>query len=234
MGFDLETTGLDRDFDEPISYAFVEYHGGREVGAEVGYLVPRCRIDEGATGVHGLTAGRLEALGAVPLEAGLVRIAARLRALSAEGIPLVGCNLAYDLTLLDRVLARTGVAPSLREAGWRGPALDVLVIDRALDLDFDVRPARKLAAMCEHYWVPAPTHAARSDATCAVEVLLAQAERFSGLASTTVEELQGRQVAWHATWSADYAVRKARDGQLALFDLDEAWPYAERVAVRVR
>jgi DNA polymerase-3 subunit epsilon len=234
VGFDLETTGLDRESDEPISYAFVEYHGGREVGHEVGYLLPSRPISEGATAVHGLTLDRLVELGALPLEVGLRRIAARLGALSAEGIPLVGCNLPYDLTLLDRALARTGTAPSLREAGWQGPALDVLVLDRSLDLDFDARPGRKLVAMCEHYWVRAPTHAARSDATAALEVLLVLAARFDRLAAASVEELQVRQTAWHAAWSSDYAVRKAPEGQLALFDLEEAWPYAERTRVRVR
>ncbi len=232
VGFDLETTGLDRELDEPISYAFVEYHEGHEVGAEVGYLLPTRPISEGATVVHGLTFDRLVELGGVPLEVGLRRIAMRLGALSAEGVPLVGCNLPYDLTLLDRVLARTGVAPSLRDAGWRGPALDVLVLDRALDHDVEIRPGRKLAAMCEHYWVPPPTHAARSDATCALEVLLAQAQRFDRLASATVEELQAHQCAWHAAWSSDRAGRRLDEGQLALFDLEEAWPYVERVRAR--
>jgi DNA polymerase-3 subunit epsilon len=231
VGFDLETTGLDRDRDEPISYAFVTFNRGERVSVDAGYVLPERAISVGATSVHGLTLGRLRALDALELTEGVSCIARRLATLSAEGIPVVGCNLTYDLTIIDRLCSRLGWAGSLRASGWKGPALDVLVLDRALDEDFESRPTRRLDSLCEHYAVQAPTHAAASDAHAAVAVLLRQAERFAELASSTLEALHAKQVAWHARWSATSAQRHTSPGQLALFEADEAWPYAGRALI---
>lgn len=234
VGFDLETTGLDRERDEPVSYAFVEFDGGAKVRTEAGYVLPECALSPGAIGVHGLTRDRLVALEAVPRAEGVRRIAQRLATLSAEGVPIVGCNLSYDLTILDRVMARDGAFPSLRVAGWRGPALDVLVIDRGLDDDFEQRPVRKLDALCEHYATSPPDHSAVGDATAAVRVLLAQARRFEVLGRQTIEGLQEQQARWFSTWYGEFAARHRPDGQLAFFELEEAWPYVERVCVQHR
>lgn len=227
VGFDLETTGLDRDRDEPISYAFVTFNGGRRVSVDAGYLLPDRTISQGATAVHGLTAGRLRELGARELCEGVHHIVRRLVALSAEGIPIVGCNLTYDLTILDRMCSRLAPASSLRGWRWTGPAVDVLVLDRALDKDFDARPSRRLEALCQYYGVDAPTHAAANDAHAAVAVLLRQSLRFKELLATPLEELHHRQVEWHAAWRTSRADHVS-EGQLRLFDIDEAWPYLER------
>jgi DNA polymerase III subunit epsilon len=227
VGFDLETTGLDRDRDEPISYAFVTFNAGRPVSLDAGYLLPDRAISQGATAVHGLTSGRLRELGARDLSEGVRHIARRLSALSAEGIPIVGCNLTYDLTIIDRMCSRLAPAISLRGCGWKGPAVDVLVVDRAFDEDFEARPSRRLEALCEHYSVDAPTHAAASDAQAAVAVLLRQSRRFKEVPVTPLEVLHNQQVEWHAAWRTSHADRHLTEGQLSLFDADEAWPYVE-------
>jgi DNA polymerase III subunit epsilon len=231
VGFDLETTGLDRERDEPISYAFVTFDSGRRISLDAGFLLPERGISTGATEVHGLTLGRLRKLGASSVFDGTAHIARRLAALSAEGIPIVGCNLSFDLTIVDRMCARLEPPTSLRSSGWKGPALDVLVLDRALDGDFETRPSRRLDALCEYYGVASPTHAATSDAVAAVEVLLRQATRYAELAATPLEMLHDRQVAWHAAQCAGYAARHPSEGQLRLFDSDDAWPFQHRALV---
>jgi DNA polymerase-3 subunit epsilon len=233
VGFDIETTGLDRELDEPISYAFATYDGGALVSVDTGYLLPEREIAAGATAVHGLTVERLVELGARSLGEGIAHVVGRVLALSAEQVPVVGCNLAYDLTIIDRMCSRGPVAGSLRGLGWVGPALDVLVIDRAMDRDFEVRPARRLDALCAHYGVAAPTHAADSDARAAVEVLLGQVARFGELAMMSLGALQTAQSEWHASWCIDREVRH-RGGQLSLFDVVESWPYVERPLVYAR
>jgi DNA polymerase III subunit epsilon len=232
VGFDLESTGLDVERDEPVSYAFVEFAGGDLVGRDAGYVQPERPISRGAIEVHKLTRRRLAALDAVPLAVAAKTIATRLAALSAAGIPVVGCNLSYDLTIVDRVLSRLPVPTSLRHEGWHGPLLDVLVLDRALDVDFEARPARRLDALCEHYGLGAPGHDAASDAEAAARVLLAQAARFPALASAGLDELQARQAAWHADYAAERAARRETEGQARLFADVEPWPYLERVGVR--
>ncbi len=227
VGFDLETTGLDRERDEPVSFAFVQFAGGEPVGVEEGFLLPRRAISRGAAGVHKLSEQRLADLGALPLADGVRRIVARLAALGAEGVPLVGCNLAYDLTIVDRVLSRGSPPTSLRSS-WTGPALDVLVLDRALDADFAARPVRRLEALCAHYGLASPTHTARGDAEAAVRVLLAQAERFGRLGLMTLAALQRRQAEWHAAWCDGASVRRRAQGRAVLVAYDSAWPYVAR------
>ena len=231
VGFDIETTGLDRELDEPVSFAFVEFDDGERHAVEAGFVLPARAISRGAAAVHGLTRERLVKLGAMDLHEAARRIAARLASLSAAGTPVVGCNLTYDLTIVDRVLSRLDPPTSLRAVGWVGPVLDVLVLDRGLDADFATRPVRRLDALCEHYALTGPRHTAESDAEAAVRVVLAQARRFERLAHGSIDALQGEQAAWHAAWCDAFAERRAH-GQAALFSDSEPWPYAERVAAR--
>jgi len=226
VGFDIETTGLDVEVDEPVSYAFVEFRAGELTGVDEGLIMPRRRISPGAAGVHGLTKERLLALGSVDLDTGIRHIAGQLGELCRANVPVVGCNLAYDLTIIDRVLARAEPASSLRAAGWTGPALDVLVLDRGLDQDFSARPVRRLDALCAHYGHLAPSHTAASDAEAAARVLLSQLDRFEALAASPLRDLQVRQAAWHAQWSVDWCTRR-RGGQASLFGDEEPWPYDE-------
>ena len=231
VGFDIETTGLDCESDEPVSFAFVDFSGGERRAIEVGFVLPARAISRGAAAVHGLTRDRLVSLGAMDLDQAARRIAARLALLSEAGTPVVGCNLPYDLTIVDRVLSRLDPPASLRDAGWDGPLFDVLVLDRGLDADFAERPVRRLDALCAHYGLAAPRHTAESDAEAAVRVLLAQAERFGQFASRSIRDLQEEQATWHASWCDAFAERRAH-GQLTLFSGSEPWPYAERVAAR--
>ncbi len=230
VGFDLETTGLDRERDEPVSYAFVEFVDGALVGVDEGFVVPSRVITRGAAGVHGLSLERLAALGAATLEDGVGHVVERLRAISARGVPVVGCNLAYDLTIVDRVLSRSAPPTSLRTC-WNGPALDVLVLDRGLDEDFESRPVRRLDALCAHYGLKAPSHTAPSDAEAAVRVLLAQAERFGKLSLYTLPALQRLQRQWHSSWCSELSARRVAAGGSTLVADESAWPYVERLTL---
>jgi DNA polymerase-3 subunit epsilon len=228
VGFDLECTGLDVERDEPVSWAFVEFADGVRTDVDVGYVQPDRPISRGSIAVHRLTRRRLADLDAVPLAVAAREVAARLAALSRAGVPVVGCNLSYDLTIVDRMLSRLATPTSLRREGWRGPLLDVLVLDRGLDEDFEARPQRRLDALCAHYGLPAPRHEAADDAEAAARVLLAQARAFPVLAAAGLDELQARQVEWHAAFCERRAARHEVVGQTRLFADVEPWPYLER------
>jgi DNA polymerase III subunit epsilon len=231
VGFDIESTGLDCELDEPVSFAFVEFVDGERRAVEAGFALPARTISRGAAAVHGLTRDRLVRLGAMDLHDAASRMASRLASLSATRTPVVGCNLTYDLTIVDRVLSRLDPPTSLRAAGFHGPVLDVLVLDRGFDGDFEARPVRRLDALCAHYGLAAPGHTAESDAEAAVRVLLAQVDRFAALANRSIRDLQGAQAAWHAAWHDAFAERRAH-GQGSLFSGTEPWPYAERALAR--
>ena len=126
--------------------------------------------------VHGLTAGGLAALGATPSTTGSPVSPRASGPFSREGVPVVGCNLAYDLTIVDRVLSRFAPPTSLRRAGRARPRRAVL--DRGLD-DGLRGPARAAARRAlRDYGVAPPTDTAVGDAVAAVRVLFAQATRF--------------------------------------------------------
>ena len=233
VGFDLETTGLDREHDEPVAYAFATFTDGVRSSLEEGWLLPTSgrSISEGAARVHGLTEERLAQLGATRHEEGIEAIASRLAEESARGTPIVGANLPYDLTMVDRCLGRLASMSSLERSGWHGPALDVLVIDRALDTDFSARPVRKLEALCEHYGVTSALHTAGGDATAAVEILLAQADRFPSLAALTLDEAYERQRVWHAEWCDALSARRVAQGRSGLEPSEREWPLHVRATL---
>jgi DNA polymerase-3 subunit epsilon len=231
VGFDLETTGLDREVDQPISFAFCTFESRVAISVDAGWITPTCSISRDSSVVHGITTGRLAALGARSAEEAAAEIGVRVCTLSALGDPIVGTNLAFDLTIVDRSLGRLSCPTSLLAGGWYGPVLDVLVIDRAMDPDFDARPTRKLAALCEYYGVEVDLHTAAGDASAAVRVLLAQVARFPVLTEMSLAELHAQQIIWHKEWCEELSTRRVAEGDRPLQASESAWPYLERATL---
>src|SRR5271166_1661749 len=131
LGFDLETTGVDRFSDVPVSYALITCVAGEVVERAGGMVDPGREIPVGATAVHGISTARARAEGR-PLAEVTEHLAASLVAASQRSVPLVGMNLSYDLTMID-TQCRELDGRGLIERGWSGPALDALPIDRQVD-----------------------------------------------------------------------------------------------------
>ena len=233
VGFDIETTGLDRELDEPVSFAFVEFDGGERRAVETGFVLPARAISRGAAAVHGLTRERLG-------QARGDRTCTRRRggsrraspSLSASGTPVVGCNLTYDLTIVDRVLSRLDPPTSLRAVGWVGPVLDVLVLDRGLDarLRRPAGPAPRRAVRALRAHGPPAHRGERRGGRGARGPRPGEALRRG---SRTARSTRSRP----AGGVARRVVRRvrasgARTGRPSLFSDSEPWPYAERVAAR--
>lgn len=199
MGFDLETTGVDPFSDLPVSFAFAWFAGGAAGELRRAVVNPGRPIDPAAVAVHGISDARAAAEG-LPLGDALARIAGELVGLSDQQVPVVGMNVGYDLTLVDSALRRNG-QPGLVERGWRGPVIDVLVIDRHADRWRKGR--RNLAALCAHYQVvQVDAHDAAGDAVAAVEVALRIAGRHRWVAAMSPGALHRAQIAWHQTWAS--------------------------------
>jgi DNA polymerase-3 subunit epsilon len=108
-------------------------------------------IPEGATEIHGITTARAQLYGVQPVDA-LEEIAREMTLTLQSGVPLVGMNLAYDITLFDRDLRRNGLdTVEQRLCAPIAPVIDIRVLDKYIE---PFRPGgRKLIDLCEVYGV---------------------------------------------------------------------------------
>ncbi len=223
LAFDLETTGVDRFHDRPVSFALLRLCRGKVTERTVGIVDPGRPIPPEATAVHGITDEQARREG-IALDCAIDLLVSVLLAASDHGIPVVGIKLDFDLTLVD-VLCRALDGSGLTERGWQGPALDVLVLDRHID---PFRPGRRtLVDLCATYRVAIErAHSAESDARAAALVLLAMARRYPELAHTSPGELHEAQVGYHRAWATSYDQWRRSRGLATLDPLEVRWPLA--------
>jgi len=229
VGFDLETTSADPTIARPVSYSLVRYAGRRAVNADNGLVDPGVPIPEDASAVHGITADVLAAAGPIGLDDGITMLRDALCDASRAGIPLVGMNLKYDLTVID-ANARRIDGIGLRDDDWNGPVLDILVIDRALDRYRNGR--RTLSSLAETYGVGLDhAHDAAADVGAAVQVLFAIGDRYPDeLAARELDEIYELQKGWHRDWARNYSSWLTGQGRPALPATEEVWPLVARAA----
>jgi DNA polymerase-3 subunit epsilon len=216
-GFDLETTGTDVEEDRIVTgcVGFARQPGDWQ--PRTWLINPGVPIPEQATAVHGITDDQA-AQGEDPVQA-LEAIDRALQAAWFAGAPVIGFNISYDLTLLDRELRRHLGRP----LQVSGPVLDGLVIDKHIDPYR--RGSRKLTAVCEHYGVPLgdDAHAADADAFAAVRVVWKICSD-TGLPMELVE-LHERQVKWFAEQRTSFFQYLQRKGETP-DNMNTVWPVA--------
>ena len=175
VGFDTETTGVDVETCRIVTASMVNISGSNATPWTV-LINPGVDIPAEATAVHGITTEHARGHGQAPAEA-LRDIVCRLAMDMCLGVPLVGMNVPFDLTILDRECRRHGV-PTLGErlAEERGngdqtvsPVIDVMVLDKAVDRFR--KGSRKLTSLCATYRVRIDdAHNAEADALAALRV----------------------------------------------------------------
>lgn len=237
---DLETTGVNVETDRIVTACVARVSGtGAFPPSVASWLAnPGVAIPGSATALHGVTTARAQADGENP-ETVTAEITAMLARAMNAGVPVVGYNVIYDLTLLDRESRRYGL-PTLTElTGWCEP----VVCGRVLDKQVSRRSGpRKLTDCCEYWQVAVDgAHNSTADAIAAAGVVVRIAQRNPSIAGVGLRELHARQVEWHREQClshAAYARRKAAaaatvDEQLdahAMADSLEAeaghWPVA--------
>jgi DNA polymerase-3 subunit epsilon len=223
LGFDFETTGVDRFNDVPVSYALVTVVGGVLDSTLSGLVDPGRDIPAGATEVHGITTQRARSEG-MPLKDAVELITDRVVSASRRGVPLVGMKLDYDLTILDTVSRRLS-GHGLCERGWAGPVLDAVVLDRHHDRYR--KGSRTLGALCAHYGVDIEhAHDATADAVASARVLFALAARFEELGEADPYVLHESQIAWHREWAEGYDEWRLGRGMAPMDRRDFIWPVA--------
>jgi len=213
--FDLETTGLDRFSDVPVSFALLRLRAGAMVERTVALVDPGRPIPEEATAVHGITAEQARRDG-LALHAAIELVAGTLVEASRRGVPVVGVKLDYDLTMVD-VLCRHLDGRGLPERGWTGPVLDALVLDRHVDR---YRKGRRTLVTITQ------AHSADGDAAAAAGVLLSMAARYEELSGASLNELHLGQVEYHREWVASFDEWRQGRGLEPLDPRERSWPLA--------
>ncbi len=203
LAFDLETSGVDKANDVPVSFALVHFSTEEGAVPTINHKIvnPGIPIPKGAMAIHGITDERAQAEG-IPLQEAVLEVAEALIDASSRGVPVVGYNVAYDLGMIDACLKRID-GRGLQARGWKGPVLDPLVLDRHL-VRFR-KGSRKLADACTHYGVTnSAAHDAEGDALASLQVFLAMREMFPQLKTCSAEELTVLQREWYKSWALSF------------------------------
>lgn len=215
-GFDIETTGGDRETARIIAATVVLVGGGQTTDAVHLLVDPGMEIPAQATAVHGITTERVQAEGLKPIDA-TEMVTNRLRDAWGSGIPVIGFNIVYDLTVLDRELRRhLGVGLTVS-----GPVVDPHVIDRALDRR---KGKRTLEETCRYYKIQHDgAHDATHDAIAAARLAWRLAKRYPAeVGGRTLAELYKQEVDWARQWATglnEYWRSQGRNQSI-----DGSWP----------
>ncbi|MEE2040092.1 exonuclease domain-containing protein [Nocardiopsis sp. CT-R113] len=211
-GLDLETTGTDPEDARIVQYAVV---GTTPDLADVQQLVnPGVDVPDEAAAIHGLTTDMVQAEG-IPALRAVAEIVAHIAAGVAAGRPLVGHNISYDLTVIDRE-CRRHLGQGLEElvgAPVR-PVVDTVVLSKKVDpyrkRVSETQGAHALRTCVEHLvtprwpsvvWDEEQAHGARYDCRMSLYVAAAVLSR-PALSRHTPESLHDAQVGWRATQCA--------------------------------
>lgn len=272
VAFDTETTGVNVECDRIVTAAVITLQpkvAGQpwQVHTQTWLLDPGVDIPAEATAIHGITTEHAREHGTDPtikLDFIATKLAGQLASRwtgdgpnpdydsPTDWWPLVGFNLAYDLTMLDRELRRHRLLPlDMRLGRPVAPCIDPYVLDKQIDPYR--RGSRKLTDLCRHYGVTLDTaHNAAADALAAARLAyrIAQLatragagpvptiscpavdraaespfvlEALTELATLGKTELHQAQVGWRAEQMASLADYFRTKGQSA-DDMDGQWP----------
>lgn len=220
LAFDTETTGVDTETDRIVSAAAIHMADGR-ADTTTWLADPGIEIPAGATAIHGISTEQARTDGQ-PAAGVIIAILAALREAVEADVPIVGHNIVYDLTILDRETRRHLGIDLYTALGGAPYVIDTMVLDK-LAVPFRRRVsedqgARQLITVAQVYglgWNEAEAHGAAYDALMAGRVawhigtIAHQApherpgwvrrttpHRFARLAGHTLAEPHARQVTW--------------------------------------
>lgn len=218
--FDLETTGTNAHTDRIVTAALVDIHPGiRRPIIDTWLTDPAIPIPEEAAAVHGWTTEKIAASpDKVDPGQALFEITGRLARALGQGIPIVGYNLAYDLTMLEAENTRHDVDTlASRLDKPVAPIIDALVLDKHADPYR--KGSRKLGDVCAHYKVVhTGLHDSAGDALAAARlwhrIIDTHPDQFAGLnlAGLHVAQQQWRAEQMKSLRAYFYRAGKEHDG----------------------
>lgn len=220
-GWDTETTGVLVSEDRIVTAAVVFTGGGKPDQTFTWLLNSGRPSHPKAIETHGITDEQQVAEGQDPKVA-LDDIASKLVAALDWGMPLVGFNVPFDWSMLDRDLARNGL-PSMAERLIRPLTglVDALLLDRVVDKYR--KGSRQLTAVSAHYGVVLENaHTADADAWAALRVADQIMARFPVPAAMDAADLFAAQVGWYRAWAEGIEAYKRKSDPNVV--IPREWP----------
>ena len=211
---DTETTGTDVETDRVITACIGISEGVGHWDPRTWLINPGVTIPPEAAKVHGIDDEK--AAEGEHASVALTAIRHELYLLAANGTPVVGHNITYDLTILDREFRRHLNLP-LPDGLL---VLDTLVLFRRFDL---TTGSRRLEDLAYRNGITFPAHDAAADALASLRLLHILAADNDLLPVVPPAELQPLQAKWHAAHQEQARAKRIGNGQSADgFDTD--WP----------
>lgn len=233
-GFDLETTGSDPQQARIVQYGFAHVGGNQPTQTTEQIVNPGVDVPEEAAQIHGLTTKKVQEHGTDPTAA-TTHIVNQITQITTANQPLVGHNISYDLTVLDRECRRHLGAPleTLVGAPVR-PVVDTLVLSKRIDpyrrRVSDTQGAHQLRTCVEQMvtpkwstivWDEGEAHGALYDCRMSLYVAVAALAHpmFAGASPDTLHDAQ---VTWRAAQCATFQEYLRRTDPEA--EVDGSWP----------
>jgi len=233
-GFDLETTGAKPETARIVQFGFAHVGGDQRPEVVECLVDPGVDVPEEAANIHGLTTEKVRAEG-VNNVAAITQIVKQVTECVNNARPLVGHNISYDLTVLDRECRRHLGAPleTLVGAPVR-PVVDTLVLSKRIDpyrrRVSDTQGAHQLRTCVEQMvtpkwstivWDEGEAHGALYDCRMSLYVAVAALAHpmFAGASPDTLHDAQ---VTWRAAQCASFQEYLRRTDPEA--EVDGSWP----------
>lgn len=217
---DAETTGVDPHRDRIVTFALIEGGRGQKPVSRNWLVDPGIEISEGATKIHGITSEHARAHGRPAVRA-IREICEHVLSATQSGIPFVGFNCSFDLTMLWAESQRH--CPDLTAAvASVAPVVDGFVLDKWVDKYR--KGSRKLVDVARHYGIELSeqdAHGAEADALAAGRVAWAIANRWKG-AQISLRELHQLQVNEKHAQAESFAAYLVKQGKPD--DVSRDWP----------
>ena len=220
--FDTETTGVDTSADRIVSACVGRVAVPGEPSRFTNWLIdPGIPIPPAATDIHGIT-DEMARAGQPPAGA-LEAIADDLCEAMRSGVPIVGWNLAFDLSLLSSELARHNLASLETRLGRAiGPAIDGLLLDKQCDRFR--RGGRRLVDVAALHGVPVDNaHSAQGDAHAAARTIWKIASAYPALTAMSLDELHAAQIGWAREQAASFIAYLQKNNK-PYDDVNGDWP----------
>ena len=190
-------------------------------------LDPEIEIPAEATEIHGITTEMARTAGRPAAEC-VHEIRKALWEASAAGATVIVYNAPFDLSLLDRELARhdlIGIGPigPIGPGAPLGPVVDPLCLDKKFDRYR--RGSRKLVDVARLYGIELSeldAHGAAADALASARVAWKLARVYPQIGAASVEDLHAAQVGWYREQAQGLAEYFAKQGKTE--QVSTEWP----------